>query len=108
MAVEPLVAIVFIVAPWIFGFADVGEAKTISIVIGLVMLATGMLTRWRMALLKVIPLGIHRAIDLVLGATAIASPYILGFSDIGSAARFLLIVGIIELDFTVLTRWTTE
>ncbi len=57
----------FIAAPWIFGFSDVSEAKTISIVLGVAILLTGMLTRWRMAIVKLIPLSVHRMMDLLLG-----------------------------------------
>ncbi|MDQ3933153.1 MAG: SPW repeat protein [Actinomycetota bacterium] len=48
-ALEPFAAIVLIASPWIFGFAEVSEAKTLAIVIGALMLAAGMATRWRIS-----------------------------------------------------------
>src|SRR3954470_12889829 len=84
-AIEPVAAILFIAGPFIFGFQNVSDAKTISIVIGIVMLLTGMMTRWRMGIVKVIPLSVHRMMDVILAVVAIASPFVLGFSDIGSA-----------------------
>jgi hypothetical protein len=104
-AIELFAGILFIAAPWIFGFQDVSDAKTISIVIGILMLLTGMTTRWRMAIVKLIPLGVHRTMDLALAVVAIASPFVLGFSDIASATRFLIIMGIAELGVAMLTRW---
>lgn len=89
----------------IFGFYDVSQAKTVSIVIGIATLLTAMMTCWRMAIIKVIPLAVHRSIDLILAAAAIASPYLFGFSDDASATRFLLIIGIAQLDIAILTRW---
>ena len=104
-AIEPLAGILFIAAPWIFGFSDVSEAKTISIVLGIALLLTGMLTRWRMAIVKLIPLSVHRMMDLLVGAVAIVSPFVFGFSDVASATRFLIIMGIAELGVAMLTRW---
>jgi hypothetical protein len=104
-AIEPFAAILFIAGPFIFGFQNVSDAKTISIVIGIVMLLTGMMTRWRMGIIKVIPLGVHRTMDLILAVVAIASPFVFGFSDIGSATRFLIIMGVAELCIAMLTRW---
>ena len=104
-ALDPFAAILFIVAPLVFGFHGVSQAKNVSIVIGIATLLTAMMTCWRMAIIKVIPLAVHRSIDLILAAAAIASPYLFGFSGDGSAAHFLLIIGIVQLDIAILTRW---
>ena len=104
-ALDPFAAILFIVAPLILGFHDVSQAKNVSIAIGITTLLTAMMTCWRMAIIKAIPLAVHRSIDLMLAAGAIASPYLFGFSDDGSATRFLLIIGIAQLDIAILTRW---
>ncbi len=104
-ASDPLASGLFIAAPWIFGFHDVSQAKNASIVIGIAILLTAIMIRWRMSIIKLIPLAVHRAIDLILATTAIASPYLRGFDDVGSATHFLLIIGIAQLDITILTRW---
>jgi SPW repeat len=104
-AIEPFAGILFIAAPWIFGFSDVSDAKTISIVLGIAVLLTGMLTRWRMAIAKVIPLSVHRMMDLLVAVVAIVAPFVFGFSDIASATRFLIIMGVAELGIAMLTRW---
>src|SRR5947207_15396360 len=92
-AIEPIVAIVLIAAPWIFGFSDVNSAKVISIIVGAIMLLSGSMTRWRLSLLKLIPLRVHFMTDLVLGAFLIVSPFIFGFSSNGAATRFTIIYG---------------
>jgi hypothetical protein len=104
-AIEPFAGMLFIAAPFIFGFSDVGDAKTISIVLGVVVLLTGITTRWRMAIVKLIPLGMHRMMDLLVAVVAVASPFVFGFSDIGSATRFFIIMGVAEAGLTLLTRW---
>ena len=51
-ALEPLIAIVIIAAPWIFGFSDTDSATTICVVVGVVMLLAGAMTDWRMSLVR--------------------------------------------------------
>ena len=104
-AIEPFAGILFIAAPFIFGFSDNSTATTISIVLGVAVLLTGMMTRWRMAIVKLIPLSTHRMMDLLVAAVAVVSPFVFGFSDVGSATRFLIIMGIAEAGIAMLTRW---
>jgi uncharacterized membrane protein HdeD (DUF308 family) len=102
---EPIVAIVLIAAPWIFGFSDVHSATVISIIVGVVMLLSGAMTRWRLAVVRVIPLRVHFMTDLVLGALLILAPFIFGFSGNGAATRFMIIIGALELLTALSTRW---
>jgi hypothetical protein len=102
---EPLVAAVFIAAPWLFGFSDASDATTVSIVLGALVLLTGLTTRWRMAAVKVLSLSAHRMMDMLVALVAIVSPFVLGFSDNGAATRFLIIMGVLELGATLMTRW---
>jgi SPW repeat len=103
--IEPIVGLLFIAAPWIFGFSDVSDATTVSIVLGALVLLTGLTTRWRMAAVKLLSLSAHRTMDLLVAVVAIASPFVLGFSDIGAPTRFLIIMGVLEAGATLMTRW---
>jgi hypothetical protein len=104
-AIEPIVAVLFILAPWLFGFSGVTEAATISIIVGAAMLVSGMLTRWRISLVKLIPLRTHFLMDLALAAVLILSPFVFGFIDEGGAARFMIIAGVLEALTALGTRW---
>jgi hypothetical protein len=104
-ALEPIVAILLIAAPWIFGFDDVGSATAVSVAVGVIMLISGMSTRWRLSLVKLIPLRTHFRMDLVLGVVLIVAPFVFGDSDRGDATRFLVIMGILELVTALGTRW---
>ena len=104
-AIEPIAAIVLIAAPWIFGFSDVSSAKISSIAVGVVMLLSGAMTRWRLAVVRVIPLRVHFMTDLLLGLALIVAPFILGFSSYGAATRFMVIAGVLELVTALATRW---
>jgi hypothetical protein len=102
---EPVAAILVIAAPWIFGFSDVDSATTLSVIIGVAILLTGMSTRWRWSLLKLIPLRTHFMMDVGIGILLVAAPWIFGFGDEGGAARFFVIAGVLELGTALMTRW---
>src|SRR4051812_13185029 len=92
-AIEPLIALVIIAAPWIFGFSDADDAKIVCIAVGVVMLIAGSMTDWRFSIARVIPLRTHMMTDLALGAVLILAPFVLGFSDNGGATRFPVVAG---------------
>jgi hypothetical protein len=104
-ALEPLIALVIIAAPWIFGFSDTSDAKVVCIAVGLVMLVAGSITDWRLSIARVIPLRVHLITDLLLGAVLILSPFVLGFSDHGGATRFTVMAGVLEIVTALSTRW---
>jgi hypothetical protein len=104
-AIEPLAALILIAAPWIFGFSDNDTATTISVIAGVLVLLTGMTTRWRMSVAKLIPLRTHFMMDVGLGIALIAIPFIAGFSDDGGATRFFVIAGVLELGTALMTNW---
>src|SRR5215208_8035849 len=95
---EPVMAILIIAAPWLFGFSDVSDAKAICIVVGIVMLLAGAMTQWRLFLVKLIPLRMHFGTDLLIAAVLILTPFIFGFSDEGGATRFMIIAGALRSD----------
>jgi hypothetical protein len=104
-ALEPLIAVVIIAAPWIFRFSATTSATVICIVVGVVMLLVGSMTDWRMSLVRLIPLEMHLAGDLLLGAVLILAPLIFGFSDEGGPTRFMVVAGVLELMTALMTRW---
>jgi hypothetical protein len=104
-ALEPLMAVLIIAAPWIFGFSEAGDAKAVCIAVGAIMLIAGSMTDWRLSIARLIPLRAHMATDLSLGAVLILSPFVLGFSDHGGATRFTVIVGALEVLTALATRW---
>jgi hypothetical protein len=104
-ALEPLIAVVIIAAPWIFQFSETTSAAVICVLVGVVMLLVGSLTDWRMSLMRLIPLRMHLMGDLLLGAVLILSPLIFGFSDEGGPTRFMVIAGALELMTALMTRW---
>jgi uncharacterized protein YaiE (UPF0345 family) len=104
-ALEPLIAIVIIAAPWIFGFSGADDAKAVCVAVGAVMLIAGSMTDWRLSIARVIPLRMHMMTDLALGGVLILAPFVLGFSENGAATRFTVIAGALEILTALATRW---
>jgi len=104
-ALEPLMAVVIIAAPWIFGFSDTDSATAICVLVGVVMLLVGSMTDWRMSLMRLIPLRMHLTGDLLLGAVLVLSPLVFGFADEGGPTRFMVVAGVLELMTALMTRW---
>jgi uncharacterized membrane protein HdeD (DUF308 family) len=102
--IEPIIGLIFIIAPFVLDF-DHSSAKTLSIVIGVVILLSGMTTRWRMSLVKLIPLRIHFMTDVLIGIVCILAPFVLGFSDETAALIFFLVMGVGELGAAFMTAW---
>jgi hypothetical protein len=106
--VEPLIAILLIAGPWIFGFSDADDATIVSIAAGVVVLVVGQTTRWRLSLLKIIPLRTHAYMDMMLGVVLIVLPFLLGYSDQTGALILHLVLGVGEIGAALMTDWRTE
>lgn len=104
-ALEPLIALIVIAAPWIFGFSDVESATVICVLVGVVMLIVGSMTDWRLSLARVIPLRMHMIGDLTLAMVLLLSPLIFGFADEGGPTRFMVVAGVLEALTALMTRW---
>jgi hypothetical protein len=79
--------VVLILAPWIFGFSDVGGAAvTIPIVIGALTIVQSLITDWELSVADILPLPMHLMADVVAGVVLALSPFVFGFSDDGANA----------------------
>jgi hypothetical protein len=105
--IEYAAAILFIAAPFIFTF-DSDGATAVSVVVGVVILIVAASTEWRTGLIHSIPVHAHVMLDYVLALFLIASPFILGFSDEGTAAAFFIVLGVVHLLLTIATRFIVE
>ncbi len=104
-ASEPLLVVLLIAAPFLFGFSDQGAPTALSIVAGVLILVVSMSTEWKLSLVKVIPVMGHAFADVGLGAVLVASPFIFGFSDETAPTVFFMAFGILEILATLATRW---
>ena len=105
--VEYLAAVLFIAAPFLLSFDD-DTATAVSIVVGVLILIVTASTALPTGLIKSIPVQAHAVIDFLLAAVLIASPFLFGFSDDGTATAFFIILGVVHLLLTIATRFVTE
>ena len=105
--VEYLVAILLIAAPLIFSF-DEDVATAASLIVGVLLLIIAASTAWRTGLTTSIPIQAHVMLDYVLALFLIAAPFILGFSDDGTAAAFFIVLGVVHLLLTIATRFVVD
>jgi hypothetical protein len=102
--IEPVIGLLFILAPFVLDF-DHGTARTLSVAIGVVVLLSGMATRWRLSLVKLIPLRVHFMTDVLIGVVCLAAPFVMGFSDETAALVFFIVLGVGELGAAFSTAW---
>jgi nucleoside permease NupC len=106
-AFEYLAAALLIAAPFLFSF-DSDAATAASIVIGVLLLVMTACTALPTGIIKSIPVHAHAVVDYVLAAVLIASPFIFGFSDDGTATAFFIVLGVVHLLLTIATRFISE
>ena len=105
--VEYLAAALLIAAPFLFSFDD-DTATAVSIVLGVLVLIVTASTALPTGLIKSIPVQAHAVIDFLLAAVLIASPFLFGFSDDGTATAFFIVLGVVHLLLTIATRFVSE
>jgi hypothetical protein len=105
--VEYAAAILFIAAPFLFGFDD-DTATAVSIIAGVLILIVAASTAMSTGLIKSIPVQAHVVLDYILAILLIASPFLFGFSDDGTATAFFIVLGVLHLLLTIATRFIRD
>jgi hypothetical protein len=102
--VEYVAGALFIALPLLLDY-DNGSAKAVSIVIGVLLIAVAASTDWRLSLNNQIPKPAHFALDWVLAAVLIASPFLFGFSDESTPTAIFIAAGVLHILLTIGTRF---
>jgi hypothetical protein len=105
--VDYLFGAFLIASPFLFGF-DSGSAKAVGIVGGVIVLVLAASTSWATGLIKSIPPEAHAIFDVIIAALLIASPFVFGFSDDGTATAVFIVTGVVALLYGIATRYTPE
>jgi len=83
-----------------------GLAVATGVVVGAVVLAVSMLTKYPLGVVKVLPFTIHSAGDYLAAALLIVSPFALGYTDTdGGLAAFFVAAGIAVLAVSLITNY---
>jgi hypothetical protein len=100
-----IVGAVLIAAPWIFQFSESGAATTVSIVLGIGLIAYSLFTDYELGVWKLAPMAVHNLIDIVAGALLVVSPWLLGFADDGmNAWAPFVVIGVAAIFLGLTTK----
>jgi VIT1/CCC1 family predicted Fe2+/Mn2+ transporter len=105
--IEYAAGVLLIAAPFLFTF-DSDTATAVSIVAGVAVLIVASSTAMSTGLIKSIPVPAHVILDYALAALLIASPFLFGFDDDGTATAFFIVLGVLHLLITIATRFIRE
>ena len=105
--IEYLAAALLIAAPFLFDFNE-DAATAVSVILGVVVLIVAASTSWRTGLIHSIPVQAHVILDYIVALFLIAAPFLLGFSDDGTAAAFFIVLGVVHLLLTIATRFVAD
>jgi len=79
-ALDYIVGLALIGAPWIFGFAEVGgPAVIIPMILGIGLIVYSLFTKYEWGAVKLIGMPVHLIFDVVASLFLIASPFLFGF-----------------------------
>jgi SPW repeat len=93
----------FALLPSIFGLT--GTPAYLSYFLAVVHLLMTILTNFPLGVLRAIPVGIHKAVEMVVGPTLIASPWILGFATNAAARNVFICAGLIIIAVGLLSDY---
>jgi hypothetical protein len=105
--IEYAAGILLVASPFLFSFDD-GSSTAVAIVAGVVVLIIAASTAMPTGLIKSIPVQAHVMLDYLLAVVLIASPFIFGFDDDGTATAFFIILGVAHLLITIATRFVKD
>ena len=105
--IEYAAAALFIAAPFVLAF-DSDTATAVSIIAGVIVLIVAASTAMSTGLIKSIPVQAHVVLDYLLAILLIASPFLFGFDEDGTATAFFIVVGVVHLLMTIATRFIRE
>lgn len=98
-----------LVSPWLFGFNDVSTAATLNmVVIGVLVLGLSLITDYPLGVLKLVPFPIHGIIEASTAVFLLASPWIVGFTQVLPARNIALIAAVLWLAGVALTNYGTS
>jgi hypothetical protein len=103
---EYVVGVLFIAAPFLFGFSSSAAPTAAAIVVGLLLLAFTATSVLPTGLVRSVTLGVHVTVDLVLAVVLVAMPFLLGFSDQGAPTALFIVIGVVHLLMTIATRFS--
>lgn len=94
-ALDYIVGLLLIAAPWLFGFARGGAETWIPVILGIMTFIYSMFTDYEWSVAQKLSMKTHLTLDVISGIFLAASPWIFQFSDYVYLPH--LIAGIFEV-----------
>lgn len=99
-----VIGALLIAVPFLLGF-DATAATAVSIGLGLLLLIVAGSTELPTGLVHSVPRALHAIIDYLVALALVAAPFVLGFTDDGTATPTLVAIGVLQLMQTLATRF---
>lgn len=103
---EYLAAVASFAAPSLFDFSD--SASTWSYIVGVAFVLIALIADGPSGVTARIPIAVHVALDHVLAAALIASPWVLGIRGQEAPTRWFITLGVAHLLLTIGTRYISS
>jgi hypothetical protein len=76
-----VLGVLMIASPWLLGFSGTYPTQWIAVAVGVLILLGGVIADHELGLVRLVPLRVHLAADVTLGALLVLAPWLVGFSD---------------------------
>ena len=99
-----------VVSPWLFRYAEIAPARNLFLFGGLALIIYSLLTNYYFSVARIIPLGVHMTMDVLLGILLILAPALFGYRDLLTEGQYAahVVLGIAAVGMVALTRPRTE
>src|SRR3954464_2102452 len=103
-------AAVLILCPFLFGYADVVAARNVFVLGGFIWAIYSLLTNYEFSIVKLIPLGAHMVLDVLVGLFYILAPSLFSYRAFMTNWQYALhfIVGIGAIGLVAITKRNSE
>lgn len=100
-----IIGAALVIAPWLFGFVEVGGAAVaVPILLGLFIIISELTTTSPASPVKIVPMSTHLVVDYLTGILLALSPWLFGFADLAANAWVPhVVVGILIVGYAMVT-----
>ena len=108
--IDYVIGTALILAPFLFGFAEVEAARNVFMIAGFALIAYSLLTNYYYAAIRVIPLGVHMSLDVITGVLLMTAPWIFDYRSLLTPTQAYLhyIMGLGAMALVAVTQERTE
>jgi len=105
-----VVGFLLLLAPKIFGFDDNMAATTVPVVVGIFIILNELITTSPYSPIKLVPMKVHIALDVVTGLFLAISPWLFNFADSDQPSQWVphLVVGIMVIGYALVTSTSDD